>query len=171
MTMTRSTVTLSFALAVLAFGCSSSSSSPDEPVDSGEHPVADAGKGDGATFTKVYSGVIKNYSCLECHIPGQTGVTQGHLDMSTQANAYKNLVNVAAAGTECESSGLTRVIPDNAAESLIVLKTESSVTHTPPPCGAQMPKGCGTDGGPKHCLADDDLDPLKSWINAGAQNN
>jgi hypothetical protein len=168
--MTRSTITpsvaLALALATLAFGCSSNSTA--ETTDSGEKH--DSGETTGTTFTKVYKDQITGYKCLTCHVPGQIGVTDGKLDMSTQALAYENLVNVKAAGDACGTSGLTRVVPGSASTSLIVTKTDTNESHTPPPCGVQMPLGCGKTAGLK-CLGGDDVTPLESWINAGAQNN
>ena len=158
-------MTMGFCLALAGFAAGCSSSSTDDTTTGSK----DAGVvlGDGATFTKVYDQVIKGYSCLDCHVPGKEGVTQGQLDLSTQAKAYADLVNIPAAGAACASSALIRVVPNDAKGSLIVQKTDTKT----PPCGGQMPLGCGTDGGPPKCLGDDDLAPLESWINAGAQNN
>ena len=82
--MNRPSLAFCFALASLSFACSSSTSEPT-PTGSKDAGVVDR---DGATFTKVYAQVMQGYSCLECHVPGHEGVTEGHLDMSTQAKAY-----------------------------------------------------------------------------------
>lgn len=146
------TLALSLPLAAVVWGCSSSSAPP--PAATGD------------TFAQFYSGVIMSYGCTDCHVPGGPGVEQGMLDMSTPAKAYADLVNVKAMGTGCGTSGLTRVIPGNAAQSLIVLKTEKSVNGTAVPCGSQMPLGCPTKK--FSCLGPDDVKTLESWINGGA---
>jgi hypothetical protein len=152
---------IGLSLSFLALGACSSSSGGTG--DSGTKPT-------GTTFTSVYKNQIEGYKCTMCHIPGGIGVTEGHLDMSTQATAYTNLVNVKAMGTACGSSGKTRVIPGNADDSLIIEKTEKKADGTPAPCGSEMPLGCGVTPG-LGCLGDDDVTPLKSWINAGAMND
>jgi len=143
------------------------------------------------SFHDFYTGVIEAYKCLDCHIPGGVGVSSkddagmmisgGELDMSTEAKAYKNLVNVKAAGVACSGMGFTRVVPNDPDASLIVLKTELAYTEqqvkdghlkeaVPAPCGAEMPKGCtqpAKDGG-LACLFTGDIRTLTDWINSGA---
>jgi hypothetical protein len=176
--MKSSWIGLSIAFAAGVFGCSSSPSA--DKTDAGA-------KGDGATsatFEDFYSGVILSYHCQDCHVPGKIGVTEGNLDMSTPQATFANLVNQKAAGTvagssgkTCKSSGLTRVIPGNTADSLIIQKTELAVTNkevrekmlTSPvlaPCGSEMPLGCPT--ATLGCLGPMDVDTLTSWINGGA---
>jgi hypothetical protein len=127
----------------------------------------------GGTFESFYSGVILSYNCQKCHVPGGIGMTEGHLDMSSPAAAYMNLVNQAAqgdvkgsTGVTCVSTGLKRVDPGNATDSLIVQKTSGALFDVvKPPCGSEMPLGCPTKFG---CLGGHDVKTMSDWINAGA---
>ena len=111
------------------------------------------------TFTKVYTEVI-SVTCVPCHAPGGVGDAAGGLDMSTQAVAYANLQKSAVA----PCSGLARVVPGDAAMSLLVEKVESA--H--PPCGTQMPYGCG---GATPCLSAAQVEEIVDWTNGGAKND
>jgi hypothetical protein len=84
----------------------------------------------------------------------------GKLDMSTKDTAYKNLVNVAAAGVACSGKG-TRVIPGMPDMSIMYLKASND---DPTPCGSKMP--LGSTG-----LPADKSDELQAWIVAGAKND
>jgi hypothetical protein len=179
--MKSSCVGLSLVLAAFVFGCSSNSTA--ETSDAGKTDAT--GKIDtgvpATTFHDFYTGVIEAYKCLDCHIPGEAGVTEGELDLSTEAKAYAALVNVKAQGILCKSSGLMRVVPNDPDASLIVLKTELAYTEqqvkdghlteaVQPPCGAEMPKNCtqpAKDGG-LACLFTGDIRTLTDWINSGA---
>jgi hypothetical protein len=79
--------------------------------------------------------------------------------MSTQAAAYANLQNTAVA----PCSGRARVVPGDAAASLLVEKVESA-----PPCGIKMPYGCG---GATACLSTAQVQEIADWINGGAKND
>jgi hypothetical protein len=85
--------------------------------------------------------------------------------MSAKDTAYKNLVNIPAAGPLCSSTGLTRVVPGNASSSLMYDK----IHDASPPCGVQMPYA----GAPYHLtpLTANEQSLIESWINGGAQNN
>jgi hypothetical protein len=113
------------------------------------------------TFTDVYSDVLSGV-CLPCHAPGGTGNSAGKLDMSTQGLAYMNL-QMSAAGASCKASGLKRVVPGDTAMSLLVNKVGSA--H--PPCGTQMPYGCG---GTAPCLSAPQVQEIADWIAGGAKN-
>jgi len=116
------------------------------------------------TFTMVYSDVLSP-SCTPCHAPGGgTGGTLGGLDLSTQALAYANLQK-SPAGAGCKGMGFTLVVPSDAAMSLLVEKVESST----PPCGSQMPFGCGA--GTLACLSTAQVQEIVDWINGGAKND
>ena len=96
-----------------------------------------------------------------CHTTaGSDGIAFGHLDMTTQANAYANLVNMPTAGVSCSGKGV-RVVPGNADQSVMYLKVS---TDDPSPCGNKMP-----DGLPP--LTDDEANGIEAWINAGAPND
>jgi hypothetical protein len=147
----RSIAALTLFLFSATCGCGNSSSSTP-------------GNGDtnAVTFTKVYSDVVSGV-CVPCHAPGGTGDAAGGLDMSTQAVAYTSLQK-SAAGASCKASGLKLVVPGDAPMSLLVEKVESA--H--PPCGTQMPFGCGGSG---PCLSAAQVQELVDWINDGAKND
>jgi hypothetical protein len=119
--------------------------------------------GDGAaapTFTQVYADVLGPSCGMVCHNPSGVGVTQGKLDMSTQAAAFMNL-KMAAQGAACASSGMQRVTPGNADKSLVYLKVS---LDDPTPCGGHMPLQLPN-------LPQDKTDEIENWINAGAKND
>jgi len=121
------------------------------------------GGGDGGaapTFTQVYTTVIEQ-RCMPCHTTAAgIGVTMGHLDMTTQAAAFMNLVNAPAAGIACSGKG-TRVVPGKQDESIMYLKVS---LDDPTPCGAKMPLGLPA-------LSQAETDLIENWIKGGALNN
>ncbi len=156
--MTRSAYGLALGISLaapLALGCGTSSGSPIV-----ETP----------TFTEVYTKVMVPHGCNAHHRPGKDN--DAFLDMSTQAAAYENLVKVTASGPAataspvpgCGGSGLVRVVPGDAAKSLMYQK----VSEAKPPCGAQMPFGCP---GTFACLDSTEQQTLAAWINGGAPND
>lgn len=142
----RSFVALTLTLFLVACGCGCSSSNTNANT---------------VTFTTVYSDILSG-SCTPCHAPGGVGDSAGKLDMSTKALAYTNLQK-SAAGAVCVASGLTLVVPGDAAMSLLVEKVESN-----PPCGVRMPYDCGTT---TPCLSTAQVQQIVDWINDGAMNN
>jgi hypothetical protein len=134
------------------------SGASDGEVEAGRSCYDDGGPSDAAanSFTAVYA--ILNQQCMFCHSPGSAGVMNGKLDMSCRAAAYANLVNVEASGGGCVGQKLKRVVPNNAAESVLYAKVTS------PTCGARMPfMGTG--------LSQAETDTIAAWINAGAKND
>jgi hypothetical protein len=151
----------------LAVGDTSTSSLPgDGGTDAANAGDAgDAGAGDGGeatpTFTQVYA-LIQN-KCSPCHTTttaGNIGISLGHLDMTTQANAYMNLVNAPTMGTQCAGKG-TRVTPGDEETSIMYLKVS---LDDPTPCGAKMPLGLPA-------LSQEETDLIENWIKGGAPNN
>jgi hypothetical protein len=112
-----------------------------------------------ATFTQVYGDIISPI-CVTCHNPQGIGVSMGHLDMSTKALAFSDLVGVEAMGTLCSGKG-TRVVPGSASTSILFEKVDPG---TPAPCGSKMPLGLAP-------LTTAQADEIQSWINAGATND
>jgi len=112
----------------------------DVPRDTGP---ADAG-------TPAYASVqaIFNASCTSCH--GGSGA----LNLGATVS-YTNLVNVAAAGGSCASSGMLRVTPGDPMNSLLFRKVAGTQ-----PCGNAMPRS-----GP---LAPADVEIIRRWIAGGA---
>jgi hypothetical protein len=123
--------------------------------------ASDGGAGDGvaaATFTQVYTTVIAT-RCMPCHTTANgIGVMNGHLDMTSQATAFANLVNVPAAGVACAGKG-TRVVPGMPDSSVLYLKIS---LDDPAPCGAKMPLGLPA-------LPQAEADMIESWIMGGAK--
>jgi hypothetical protein len=117
------------------------------------------------TFTQVYSDILSG-SCVTCHsdVDGGTGYALGALDLSTQSAAYANLQK-SPAGAGCKGLGFTLVVPGDAATSLLVEKVESAT----PPCGSEMPFGCGA--GALACLSAAQVQEITDWINGGAKND
>ncbi len=105
-----------------------------------------SGAASAVTFTEVYQTALT--SCTTCH------GASGNLDMSSQSTAYTNLVGVMAAGPSCGGSGETRVVPGNAAMSLLYNKVAGTED-----CGNTMPE------------SPQGVTLIQSWINEGAPNN
>jgi hypothetical protein len=112
------------------------------------------------TFSNVYASVIAR-RCTPCHtIPGEIGITEGKLDMTSQEAAYADLVGTEAAGVSCGGKGL-RVTPGSPTDSIMYLKTDLG---DPAPCGSKMPLG-------EAPLSAADVALIQAWISAGAQND
>jgi hypothetical protein len=168
-----------FSCVAVAAACSSNNN-PAAPVfDSGVTPIdapiledvevpeaaapeaaapMDAGAA-AATFTMVYSDIISPI-CVVCHNPAGIGVSMGHLDMSTKAAAFADLVNVSAMGVACGGKG-TRVVPGSADNSILYKKVDPAQGS---PCGSKMPLGLTP-------LTTAQADEIESWINGGAKND
>ncbi len=126
------------------------------------------------TFTNVYATII-DPRCAFCHHPGGGGGTVGMLDMSSQPAAYANLVGVAAQGTGPGTTGVTcasvmpplvRVVPGDAAGSLLFNKVDSKLIGANPLCGSPMPMPHQANP-----LSQAEVDLIAAWIAAGAPNN
>lgn len=138
-------------LAVAPAACSGSSTSSEPAVAASP------------TWTGVYSTIVSK-SCLPCHATG-IGLTTGHLDMSSKATAYANLVNVPAAGSGdvgaiCAGHG-TRVVPGKPDSSIMYLKVS---LDDPAPCGAKMPYL-------RSPLSQAEVDLIDTWITKGANDD
>ena len=112
-----------------------------------------------ATFTEIYTAlwpITTRAQCNFCHglPPNQT--SNGLLSMgSDQATAYAALM---ATSTSTACGGKKYVVPGDPDSSLLVSKLST------PTCGNRMPLG-GTE------LTADQLDQVRSWIEAGAKDN
>jgi hypothetical protein len=144
--------------AVLAILNSACSSPP--PSNSGDGGTTTETGNTGTTFTEVYTTIIAiNCTNAMCHF-SNAGPAEGSLDMSSQATAYAQLVNVPAVTAPIDSVPCTgdRVVPGSPSTSLMYLK----VTEFSPPCGAQMPLA-------KPVLPAEDIALIQSWIMEGAK--
>jgi hypothetical protein len=125
-------------------------------------PVAPAFDAGHPTFTTIYASIITP-NCLECH--GQPPPIESNLEMRTQQEAYANLVGVVAMGDACGFAAPdggpppTRVIPGDAADSLLYLK----ITNTQK-CGGGMPLDANS-------LSNENILTIKAWIDQGAAND
>ena len=94
-------------------------------------------------------------SCAGCH-SGQGSVLPGSMDLSSAADSFANLVNVASV----QQAALDRVEPGNPDDSYLIRKLEGDPTIS----GSRMPQG-----GP--FLDQATVDTIRQWITEGAQNN
>jgi hypothetical protein len=93
--------------------------------------------------------------CSSCHSGGGGGLP-GSMNLSNANASFAALVNVPSQ----QQSALMRVKPNDAENSYLVHKLEGRATIT----GDRMPQG-----GP--FLTAEQIESVKAWINAGAQNN
>jgi hypothetical protein len=181
-----SPLALTITVALASVACSSSNNSSSDPSDdaggggdTSTNDPEDSGNGNDSasptpslTFSAdIYAPIIEHH-CVGCHGfaadgGAGSGIAFGKLDMSSVDAGYANLVNVAAAGSACGSedggSTLVRVVPGNAADSLLYLKVDGFTTA--PPCGGAMPKsGEIPDGGQAVVVQQ-----IQTWIDQGAQ--
>jgi hypothetical protein len=133
---------------------SSSSQSGSSSSSSGSAP----------TFTQVYADILGPQCGAVCHLAGGPGVTIGMLDMSTQTNAFNNLVEVNAMGAPngCAGKGV-RVVPGHPDESILAEKVDPTLFSSLN-CGVLMPQGGAT-------LPESQIMEIENWITAGAPNN
>ncbi|MGB7295849.1 MAG: hypothetical protein WBC70_09705 [Candidatus Aminicenantales bacterium] len=132
-------------LAVLAVlfssGCGGDSSTTTEPP-----PTV---KEDPSFAADIQSIFNKNCVSSGCHNASASGGL-----VLLQGQAYANLINVAST----QEPGKTRVIPNDAANSYIVIKLEGRQTN-----GSRMPLGGTLDA--------NSIQNIKNWIDKGAKNN
>jgi outer membrane protein assembly factor BamB len=142
--------------AVIALSLSAvASTAPATAGAAGMPAAAPAGE---PRFSAVYRDVVQAGGCIggpTCHASSSAGA----LDMSTQSKAYAALVGVKAMGADCSNTGLARVAPNDAANSLLMHKLED----TPPICGQRMP--------PSGALRTERIEQLRAWIQDGARDD
>ncbi len=130
------------ALAIIFLSqCSEDSSTGTEPPP--------AIKDDPSFAADIQS--IFNNNCVSsgCHNAGASGGL-----VLLQGQSYANLVNVAST----QEPGKTRVIPNDSANSYLVIKLEGRQTN-----GSRMPLGGTLDG--------NSIQNVKNWVDKGAKNN
>ncbi len=108
----------------------------------------------GATLSQLQT-TIFGPMCSGCH-NGSGGPLPGAMNLSNTAASFAALVGVPS----LEQPALQRVAPNDSANSYLVHKLEGASTIT----GSRMPLG-----GP--FLDQATIDQVRSWIDAGAQNN
>ncbi len=116
-------------------------------------------------FGEVYT-IITSSTCLQCHSPGQVGVTTGKLDMSSADAAYANLVDVPVAD-QTLAPGWVRVKAGKPDSSMLYLKVAAAPTGFQPklPNGTAYHDAMPLTGAP---LTKAKLDLIKKWITDGA---
>jgi hypothetical protein len=132
------------ASGALAFSCSSASSTP-----------APTG-----TWSAIYPAIFPETTkaqCDFCHSLPPNEKSNGGLSVGTdKETAYKALVGQSSASLKC--NGRQYVVPGKPDESLLYGKV------TTPPCGDHMPLGGST-------LTDDQVEMIRTWIEAGAKDD
>jgi hypothetical protein len=127
---------------VLLSHCSSNSSTNSQPPP--------ALKDDPSFSSDIQSIFTNNCISSGCHNAGAAGGL-----VLLEGQSYANLVNVAST----QEPGKTRVIPNDAANSYIVIKLEGRQTS-----GSRMPLGGSA-------LDSNSVQNIKNWIDKGAKNN
>ena len=110
-------------------------------------------RGPAATLTQLQTAIFTPH-CSGCHTGG--GAALPASQNLTAGNTYANIVGVASV----EQSALMRIAPGAPDNSYLVRKVQG----TPGISGVQMPAG-GTP------LTQTQIDMLRGWVVAGAQNN
>ena len=110
----------------------------------------------GATFAKDIQKKIFDSTCATTFCHG-AGAASGGLDLSDGA-AYANLVGVLATNEAAKAANLQRVLPNDPADSFLLLKLEGTLAAGE---GVPMP----LVGGPLPASA---IDTIRRWIAAGA---
>ena len=113
-------------------------------------------KGKKATFAKDIQTKIFDSTCATSFCHG-AGAASGGLDLSDGA-AYANLVGVLATNEAAKAANLQRVLPNDPADSFLLLKLEGTLAAGQ---GVPMP----LVGGPLPASA---IDTIRRWIAAGA---
>src|SRR5436190_494133 len=113
-------------------------------------------KGKKATFAKDIQTKIFDSTCATSFCHG-AGAASGGLDLSDGA-AYANLVGVLATNEAAKAANLNRVLPNDPADSFLLLKLEGTLAAGE---GVPMP----LVGGPLPASA---IDTIRRWIAAGA---
>lgn len=97
---------------------------------------------------------------ISCALPSCHGEAEkGGLSLVT-ANAYGELVNVAAEGADVKGKGLIRVVPGKPEQSFLIKK----LTGPGPGEGNRMPDVAG------QVLNEEKIEAIRQWIAEGARN-
>ena len=113
------------------------------------------------TFTEIYETLFPPTTaarCNFCHSMPATDISNGNLSTGVdQDSAYAALVGKTSTSSRC--SGKTLVVPHNPGASLVLDKFSAK-----PTCGDRMPLG-------GMMLSDAEVELIRSWIAAGANND
>lgn len=144
---------VSFGLGVIAAfaaaGCGAGEGGP--PVDDSTLP----GPGEPVSFSQHIQPIF-NASCTECHAHGALTDLDNVRLYLTPGDALDSLVNQPSA----QDHSLTRVVPNDSANSLLYLKVSSDR----PPVGLRMPFF-------EEPISQKQINVIKAWIDQGALDN
>jgi alcohol dehydrogenase (cytochrome c) len=147
---------------VVALRLSSSTGGPTMPPGSAGAGGGTAGSSAPSATPNAFSAIYPEILASRCAGPVCHGnaSTGGSLIVSgTNASAARtSLLNRAASGSECSSSGLSLVVPGQPDQSLLYRKLMDM-----PPCGSRMP--------PTGPLPPGEIDRIRTWIANGAAND
>ncbi len=137
------------------WSCSGSGDQAVGPFESEEEAESDKIQV-APSFAEVYERVFVPGLCTEstCHGLENQG---GRLDLSSEEIAYEQLLEVAASGPGCVSTGWLRVVPGDAETSMLWLK----LTPQNLPCGRLMPPTAAH-------LDEKEIELVRQWIEGGA---
>ncbi|MCA9683377.1 MAG: hypothetical protein KC457_14355 [Myxococcales bacterium] len=109
----------------------------------------------GGEFSPVYQLLVEQ-GCTAgyCH-----GAGQGGLFMTSEAEAYMNLVDVDATTPVCDLQ--KRVVPGMPDESIMWMRVRPAALDMDPPCAPKMPQG-------SMGLGDAEAQIINDWITGGA---
>lgn len=112
--------------------------------------------GPGVSFTEIYESILVPKGCIAgyCH-----GGMAGGLEMTDEATAYANLVEVDAIAAVCGLS--VRVVPGAPEESILWRRVRPAALDAGDMCAPKMPKD-------SMGLEDPDAQLVYDWIAAGA---
>jgi mono/diheme cytochrome c family protein len=122
---------------------------------SGENPMAPSPPTDPGNTTATFSSISSQIFAQRCTACHSGSAAEAGLNLSS-ATAYNALVNVPSS----QRGGSIRVVPGNADGSYLVQKLLGDAGIV----GQRMPAG-----GP--FLSTDQINLIRQWISAGAQNN
>jgi polyvinyl alcohol dehydrogenase (cytochrome) len=115
------------------------------------------------TFAAIYGEIIQpscgGPSCHGSSAGGQLVMQSKQATYDALVNVKAMGVNVTAVGVNCADTGLSRVVPNDPANSLFLDKVEAAM----PKCGGHMPPGGN--------LTAAQLTQIRDWISTGAMNN
>lgn len=146
--MTR-LITLGISVLAITFLAGCGGSGP--PVDDSTLP----GPGEPVSLAQHIQPIF-NASCTSCHVRGGLTDLDNVRLYLTDGESWASLVNQAST----QNSALTRVIPNDSANSLLYQKVSSNN----PPVGSRMPFFGAA-------LSQKQIDVIKAWIDQGALNN
>lgn len=154
--MARKRLALILAAALLP-ACHGGRAEPLEPTNAGGGPAGQGPPADegGASWSRDVWPILQ-VRCRGCHTAGEGAARVPDMRMTDSSALYDEWVRIPS---RCNPN-LFRVLPGDLALSFVWDK----VAHPAPLCGQRMP----LQGAP---LTDQELEPIRRWIEAGALRN